>query len=112
MPPLHKKWFKNDRDIDINMAKAVAAKDMSSVGTTIRRYGWQGERGAGVALELAPDNKHVARAQFFMCGTLSAQPGIIAASKLWERADKAVTMSVTFPHGDTFNFSNGSLASD
>jgi len=112
MPPLHKKWFKNECDLDLDLAKTVLARDTTAAHTVITRLGWRGERGAGVAVELSPDNKHAARAQFFMCGVLSAQPGTIAATKLWEKADKGVNMSITFPHAQTFNFANGSLASD
>jgi len=112
MPPLHKKWFRQESDIDLDLAKTVAARDITAVHTVLNRINWHGERGAGVAVELSADNRHVARAQFFMRGVLSAQPGTFAASKMWERADKAVNVSITFPSGDAFNFSNGSLASD
>jgi len=113
MPPLHQKWFRNEKDLDLNLAKCIIARDLTAVNAVLGRHGWQGEKaGAGVAIELSPDNKHVSRAQFFLHGVLSAQPGTVAAAKIWEKADKAVNVSISFPPGDAFSFSNGSLASE
>jgi len=113
MPLLAEKWFRNPTNIPLATARALAAGGYgAALSTTLRRCGWQSNRGAGIVAELSPDNKHVARAQFFIQGILSEQPGTVAANKLWERADKAVNLSITFPPGDAFSFASGTLASE
>jgi len=112
MPPLHKKWFKNEGDINAAMAKAILANDLVGVNAVLGKFGWQGARGAGIAIELTPDNKRAARAQFFLHGVLTEDTATVAASKIWEKADRAATVSITIPPGQEFSFVNGSLASE
>jgi len=112
MQQLHKKWFSREGILTLELAKSIAASDNAAINVILGRCCWQGAQGAGVATELTPDNRHVARAFFFLHGSLLDQPATVAAHKLWERADKAVTVSLTFPAGDTFSFQNGSHASD
>jgi hypothetical protein len=45
-------------------------------------------------------------------GPLSVDDGSYQASKLWETAPKDISITVQFPHGGEFNFSEGSHASD
>jgi len=113
MPYLDKKWFRNEGNLTAQVIKSLIAPDLGrEINAVLGKYGWQGSKTAGVAVELAADNSSVARAQFFLRGRLSEQVGTLPAAKIWEKADKAVMLTVSFPPGDEFNFASGTLASE
>jgi len=113
MTVLDKKWFRNESNLSVQVTKSLIAPDLGRpINQVLARYGWQGTATAGVAVELSADNSRAARAQFFLKGRLSENAGNLAATKMWERADKAVAVTITFPSGEEFSFSNGTLASD
>ena len=66
----------------------------------------------GFGLELSSDNENVHRGQVIMRGLLSSEPAQIQASKLWEKAGKDVTISITFPQSAVFDFAAGTMASE
>jgi hypothetical protein len=82
------------------------------LNATLGKNGWDGDTVAGICLELTNDNRAVRGGQFFIRGPLSGDPGTIVANKLWERADKELQVTFSFPHGGEFRFESGSLASD
>jgi len=113
MPFLDKKWFRNEGNLSSQLTKSLIAPDMGrQINSVLGKFGWQGEQAAGVAVELSADNRRVNRAQFFLRGMLSREVGTLAASKIWEKADKAVIMAINFPSGDVFPFTSGTLASE
>jgi len=113
MPYLDKKWFRNEGNLTAQVFRSLIAPDLGrEVNSVLGRHGWQGNKAAGVAVELTADNGGVARAQFFLRGRLSEQIGSVAATKIWEKADKTVMLAISFPPGDDFNFASGTLASE
>jgi hypothetical protein len=113
MAPLDKKWFEGGGNLpSIVTDNLLVASLGQPVNATLGRNGWDGRTVAGVGLELSADNMHVSRGQFYMRGNLSQQPGTFQANKLWEKASKDISVTMFFPTGADFDFSNGSLASE
>jgi len=113
MPFLDKKWFRNENNLSVQLTKSLIAPDLGrQINAVLGKFGWQGEPAAGVAVELSADNRRVSRAQFFLRGMLSREVGTLSANKIWEKADKAVLMAITFPNGEVFPFTSGTLASE
>lgn len=76
------------------------------------QHGWDGETVACIGLELSPDNRRVVRGQFMIRGPLARDPVVLQAAKLWEKADKEATVTITFPQGAEFSFDTSTLTSD
>ena len=61
---------------------------------------------------MSPDNRQVRRGQILMRGHLSKEPATVQAAKLWDKADKDVTVTLPFPQAAEFDFAGGTMASD
>ena len=107
------KWFTGGADITCDLADTLLITNFGrSIDATLGQNGWDSDKVAGIALELTNDNRGVSRAQFFLRGPLSKEPGLFQAAKLWDTGSKSVVVSISFPHGGAFDFSGCSLASD
>jgi hypothetical protein len=110
---LDNRWFTGDDDLPEFIAENLEVLSLGRpLNAVLGKNGWDGKTAAGIGLELANDNKSIRGGQFFIRGPLSAEPGTIVASKLWERAAKDISVTFTFPHGGEFEFASGALASD
>jgi hypothetical protein len=110
---LNKKWFTGNDDLPEIIAENLEVISLGrQLNAILGKNGWDGKAAAGIGLELSNDNKSVKSGQFFLRGPLSAEPGQIQASKLWERATQDALVTFRFPHGGEFDFSNGTLASE
>ena len=58
------------------------------------------------------DGKQVTSGQFQLEGALTPTPIVIQASKLWEKADNDIVLSVEVPSSNAFVFEGGRLTSD
>jgi len=113
MAPLEGRWFEGSENIPEPTATSLVVASFGyPVAATLGRNGWDGGVMAGIGLELSPDNKSVARGQVVMRGLLSAEAASIQAFKLWESADKEVTIDITFPNAAEFDFASGRMTSE
>jgi hypothetical protein len=113
MAPLDGKWFQNPEDLPELIAENLEVASLGSpVNSVLGRNGWDGTTVAGVGLELANDNRSVKSGQFYIRGPLSKDNGNYQANRLWEQGAKDANVTIQFPHGGEFDFSEGSLASD
>jgi hypothetical protein len=113
MAPLDNKWFTGADELPELIAENLEVASLGNpVNAVLGRNGWDGAPVAGIGLELSNDNRQVRGGQFFIRGPLSVEEGSYQASKLWEGAAKDVSVSIKFPHGGEFDFSEGSLASE
>jgi hypothetical protein len=112
MPTLDPKWFSSPDELPELIAENVEVISLGQpVNAVLGKNGWDGKTVAGIGLELSKDNESVIRGQFFIRGSLSEEPSVYQASKLWDTAPKDVSVTIDFPHGGEFDFSDGSLAS-
>jgi hypothetical protein len=113
MAPLDGKWFSGIDELPESIAENLGVNSLGHpVNAVLGRNGWDGKTVAGIGLELSNDNRSIRSGQFYVRGPLSVDDGSYQASKLWETAPKDISITVQFPHGGEFNFSEGSLASD
>ncbi len=113
MAPLDDKWFKGPTDISLDLASTLSAANLGyPVQRVLGSNGWDGGLVSCVGLELTPDNRKILRGQFMMRGPLAKDPIVMQAEKLWEKAGKEVTVSITLPNAADFDFSAGTLTSE
>jgi len=114
MAPLLDRLFSNPGNIPQGAISGLCVRDFS--GDTARALGdmgWDGVSAAGaVGIELSPDNSRVLATRFAMVGMLSKEPAVLQATKLWATADKAATVTITFPLAHEFDFNSATMASD
>jgi hypothetical protein len=110
---LDKRWFSGQDELPEIIAENLEVLGFGRpLNAVLGKNGWDGKAAAGIGLELSSDNRSVRSGQFFFRGPLSNEPGVIQASKLWERAAADAAVTVKFPHGGEFDFSGGTLASE
>ena len=113
MAPIDSRWFSGTDILPELFAENLAVASFGyPVNSTLGKNGWDGKTVVAVGLELSPDNRQVRRGQILMRGHLSKDPAIVQAAKLWDRADKDVTVTLPFPQAAEFDFSGGTMASD
>ena len=113
MAPLEARWFEGSGNIpDPLAASLVVASFGYPVAATLGQNGWDGAVMAAIGLELTPDNKSVSRGQVVMRGILAAETATFQAYKLWETADKEVSIDLTFPNAAEFDFAAGRMCSE
>jgi hypothetical protein len=110
---LDKRWFTGQDELPEIIAENLEVTGFGRpLNSVLGKNGWDGKAAAGVGLELASDNRSVRNGQFFLRGLLSSEPGVIQASKLWDRAAADAAVTLKFPHGGEFDFSSGTLTSE
>lgn len=113
MPELDKRYFLGEREIPGAQLRTLTTKGHGEqIDATLRQLGWEDSLVACVILFLSADNSTVSNSQFALRGTLSKDPINMQASKVWEKADEAVTMSICIPQGKDFSFESGTLCSE
>ena len=58
---------------------------------------------------MSVDGRRAEDGLFILRGALAKEPIKIQAAKLWEKADKDVTLEIDMPPGDCFDFQGGRL---
>jgi hypothetical protein len=75
-------------------------------------FGWQGKATAAVGLTLSPDNLRVQRGVFITRGDLELNEWIKGARYIWPAARNYITIHLTFPSANVFQFDSGGLWSN
>ena len=113
MPDLNRKYFDNPSEISAErVADLVTGCSEAAIRGTLTKLGWEGQAVASVILKISADGKQVTSGHFQLEGALSPTPIVIQASKLWEKADSDIVLSVEVPSGNAFVFEGGRLTSD
>lgn len=114
MAPLNKNLFLGEEDFDPGeMGKGVVRNFTSEVATKLKSFNWDGVKACGcVGLSLSTDNKRVEKGMFLVRGRLEDKEMTAEANKIWAETDSTVSLTIKFPAGDIFEFTEGDLASD
>ena len=113
MAPIDGRWFTGTDILPELFAENLAVASFGyPVNATFGKNGWDGKTVVAVGLELSPDNRQVRRGQILMRGHLSKEPATVQAAKLWDKADKDVTVTLPFPQAAEFDFAGGTMARD
>ena len=113
MAPIDGRWFTGTDILPELFAENLAVASFGyPVNATFGKNRWDGKTVVAVGLELSPDNRQVRRGQILMRGHLSKEPATVQAAKLWDKADKDVTVTLPFPQAAEFDFAGGTMASD
>jgi hypothetical protein len=112
MPPLDKKFFTGDNDIEPEECARLEIRNLSSdVEDCLKEFGWKGETAACVSLLLSADNTKVEGGQFIMVGPLSDYKE--EAARIWPSCKEGVMLLIRCKSAaNVFSFSNGGLTSD
>jgi len=113
MTALDQKFFQGDGDLpEAIRSKVLVADFHDSVSAALKDAGWQGQLVCTAGLRISADGQLVQDARFIMRGPLHTAAIPIKASTIWEGAAKDITLHVTLPDSDAFQFAGGELCSD
>ena len=113
MPVLEERYFSGKSEIpDHKRSDLETGCSEASIRETLTKLGWEGQTVASVILKISADGRQVTAGQFQLEGALTPTPVVIQASKLWEKADGDIVLSVEVPSGSAFVFEGGRLTSD
>jgi hypothetical protein len=113
MPVLDSKFFQGDQPIPQDILDKLFCNSPAQIDTeTATRLGWNGQLVGGIVLQLSEDGTLARRGAFNLLGNLVEQQLSFPASKLWDRASKEITVTITVPTADHFSFLDGGLTSD
>ena len=113
MPDSEKRYFSGKSEIpDHKRSDLETGCSEASIRETLTKLGWEGQTVASVILKISADGRQVTAGQFQLEGALTPTPVVIQASKLWEKADGDIVLSVEVPSGNAFVFEGGRLTSD
>ena len=113
MPDLSGKYFEIPSEIPAGkITELVTGCSETAIKDTLTKLGWEGQSIASVILKISADGRQVTAGQFQLEGALSPTPVVVQASKLWEKADNDIVLSVEVPSGNAFVFEGGRLTSD
>jgi hypothetical protein len=113
MPVLDSKFFQGDQPIPQDILDKLFCNSPTQIDTeTATRLGWNGQLVGGIVLQLSEDGTLARRGAFNLLGNLVEQQLSFPASKLWDRASKEITVTITVPTADHFSFLDGGLTSD
>jgi len=112
MAAIDEVFFSGPTEInDATLKRLVIADNDGEVAVGLKRFKWSGKTVAAIVLELSTDNRQVAGGAFCVRGPLGKEIRV-RANSLWQDADPQLVLNVRIPSGETFVFSDGSLASD
>ena len=113
MPDLEKRYFSGKSEIpDHKRSDLETGCSEASIRETLTKLGWEGQTVASVILKISADGRQVTAGQFQLEGALTLTQVVIQASKLWEKAEGDIVLSVEVPSGSAFVFEGGRLTSD
>jgi hypothetical protein len=103
-------------------AEEVPSNDLGKVKVTnfntdvvnalTKHFGWQGTATAAVGLTLSPDNLQVQRGVLITRGDLQRKKWKKLARNIWTQANPNISIELTFPSANVFQFDSGGLWSN
>ena len=113
MPELDGKFFQGNNPIPPDVIEKLFTNSPTQLDpATASQLGWEGQLIGAITIQLSEDGSLARRGVFNMLGKLADEPVTIPASKLWEKASRDITLTLTLPTADSFSFLDGGLASD
>jgi hypothetical protein len=113
MPELDKKFFQGHGAIQPDILEKLFGNSPTQIDMGVaRQLGWDGKLAGSIIIHLSEDGARARRGTFNIMGDMVEQPITIAASKIWEKADKDINISITLPRAENFGFLDGGLTSD
>ncbi len=110
---LDKMLFTRQEEAEVeDLIKAEVTTFGESVGTALRKFGWDEHAAGCVGLGLSIDNCRVETGRFIALGNLGTDNTKIEAKRAWQRADSNVVVTLQLHCAELFVFSNGMLCSD
>jgi hypothetical protein len=108
MPELDGKFFQGNNPIPPDvLAKLFTNSPTQLDPAAASQLGWDGRLIGAITIQLSEDGSLARRDVFNMLGKLADKPVTIPASKLWEKAARDITLTLTMPTADNFSFLDG-----
>jgi hypothetical protein len=113
MPVLDAKFFQGNDPIPPDILSKLFVDGPTRVNEIdAAQLGWDGKLAGGIVLQLSEDGSLARRGAFTLLGQLAEQPVVIPAFKIWDKASKDLTATITLPKAEDFSFLDGGLCSD
>jgi hypothetical protein len=113
MPVLDPKFFQGcDPILPDILTKLFVGEPTHVNEINAAQLGWDGKLAGDIVLQLLEDGSLVRRGAFTLLGQLADQPVIIPAFKIWDKASKDLTATITLLKAEDFSFLDGGLCPD
>ncbi len=113
MPVLDAKFFQGSDPIPPDILSKLFVGGPTRVNEMdAAQLGWDGKLAGGIVLQLSEYGSLARRGAFTLLGQLADQPIVIPAFKIWDKASKDLTATITLPKAEDFSFLDGGLCSD
>ena len=104
--------FAAGENFSLPLLKAITTDGPGQGSVNIlKSLGWNGKIVGSITLWLSNDNASVIKGQFSLLGDFLSEPIIIPAKKLWPNVTDTISLSISMPSPNLFNFPD-SLTSD
>ena len=113
MPVLDQKFFRGSERIPPDVLANLLVDSPTHISlATAERLGWDGGLAGAIIIQLSEDGSLARRGAFTLLGKLADEPVVMPAFKIWDKASRDLSVTITLPGADSFSFLDGGLCSD
>ena len=112
MTVLDSRFFKGGGDLSLDYVNKLSNNGTEDgINETLTRWGWEGQLVAGIVLAVSTDGSTAQDGSFFVRGPLAEEAVVLQASKIWQKAEADISLSLMLPRGEQFKFQEGNVYS-